>query len=317
MRWNRWGTLVVLLTIHVFIPIYCVLWVGFTPNMSQWDWIGKTAISGLYLILLHFAGYWAYVTYYLRYVWPILFAGAVGLSFSEVTVLPFFVEKGTGTWVMGGLIVALFVFWLRSVLHSHRYKEKPVRLIFPFKNGTYAITEGGNGEKGGMMNYHYSSSVHQETNANPSMKFAVDITKVNQQGRSMRGLLPKQLEQYEIFHETLYSPCDGKVVEVINQWSNEIPLSGDYPYHVGNRVVIQHGDLYILMGHLQQGSIFVAVGDEVKAGQPLAKVGNSGWTQWPHLHIQAMKATPDLWDGEGVPMLFDGVFPVRNDLFRR
>jgi len=41
------------------------------------------------------------------------------------------------------------------------------------------------------------------------------------------------------------------------------------------------------MAHLSPGSIQVKVGDHVTVGQPIAKVGNSGNTSEPHLHIQA------------------------------
>lgn len=42
-----------------------------------------------------------------------------------------------------------------------------------------------------------------------------------------------------------------------------------------------------MMAHLSPGSIQVKVGDHVNVGQPIAKVGNSGNTTEPHLHIQA------------------------------
>jgi murein DD-endopeptidase MepM/ murein hydrolase activator NlpD len=42
-----------------------------------------------------------------------------------------------------------------------------------------------------------------------------------------------------------------------------------------------------MMAHLSPGSIHVKVGDHVTLGQPIAKVGNSGNTTEPHLHIQA------------------------------
>jgi murein DD-endopeptidase MepM/ murein hydrolase activator NlpD len=42
-----------------------------------------------------------------------------------------------------------------------------------------------------------------------------------------------------------------------------------------------------MMAHLSPGTIQVKVGDHVTSGQPLAKVGNSGNTTEPHLHIQA------------------------------
>ena len=47
------------------------------------------------------------------------------------------------------------------------------------------------------------------------------------------------------------------------------------------------GGRYLLMGHLRQDSITVDVGQQVTEGEPIARVGNSGHTSHPHLHIQA------------------------------
>lgn len=55
----------------------------------------------------------------------------------------------------------------------------------------------------------------------------------------------------------------------------------------GNQVVIQHADgNYTLYGHLAEGSITVDVGDSVKQGQVIAKVGNSGKSTGAHLHFE-------------------------------
>lgn len=54
----------------------------------------------------------------------------------------------------------------------------------------------------------------------------------------------------------------------------------------GNGVVIDHGDGWETQYcHLAQGSVRVKVGDQVAAGQPLARVGLSGATEFPHLHL--------------------------------
>lgn len=54
----------------------------------------------------------------------------------------------------------------------------------------------------------------------------------------------------------------------------------------GNRVAINHGDGWITdYCHMAKGSIRVKPGDVVAAGQPLGKVGLSGWTEFPHLHM--------------------------------
>jgi murein DD-endopeptidase MepM/ murein hydrolase activator NlpD len=59
----------------------------------------------------------------------------------------------------------------------------------------------------------------------------------------------------------------------------------------------------------------VKKGDPVNKGQPLCRVGNSGNTSEPHLHIHVIKTGGDLlYEGEGVPMKFHNRFLVRNDI---
>lgn len=54
----------------------------------------------------------------------------------------------------------------------------------------------------------------------------------------------------------------------------------------GNGVVIDHGDGWETQySHLKQGSVRVAVGDSVAAGQPLGLIGLSGNTEFPHVEF--------------------------------
>ena len=58
----------------------------------------------------------------------------------------------------------------------------------------------------------------------------------------------------------------------------------------GNGVVIGHADGWETQYcHMRQGSLAVRPGDEVKAGAVLGKVGLSGNTELPHLHITVRK----------------------------
>lgn len=55
----------------------------------------------------------------------------------------------------------------------------------------------------------------------------------------------------------------------------------------GNAVVLDHGEGWITAYcHMARGSVRVKVGQTVAAGEPLGKVGLSGDTQFPHLHIE-------------------------------
>jgi murein DD-endopeptidase MepM/ murein hydrolase activator NlpD len=83
----------------------------------------------------------------------------------------------------------------------------------------------------------------------------------------------------------------------------------------GNTIVIKMDDVYVLMGHLKKGSIVVKVGDKVETGQQLARMGNSGATTYPHLHIQVTKE--NYWGSQSLPIKFNSRYPVMNNLFIR
>ncbi|UWQ11582.1 M23 family metallopeptidase [Aliiroseovarius crassostreae] len=58
----------------------------------------------------------------------------------------------------------------------------------------------------------------------------------------------------------------------------------------GNGVVIDHGGGWESQYcHMAQGSVTVRTGDKVRMGQELGRVGLSGKTQYPHLHLSLRK----------------------------
>ena len=77
----------------------------------------------------------------------------------------------------------------------------------------------------------------------------------------------------------------------------------------GNLIVLHtmwnNQPITVVYVHLQQNSLKVGAGDEVKEGQLLATSGNSGDTTGPHLHIQASYGHLELQDYYGV---FKGPF---------
>ncbi|MCP3939106.1 MAG: M23 family metallopeptidase [Actinomycetia bacterium] len=72
---------------------------------------------------------------------------------------------------------------------------------------------------------------------------------------------------------------------------------------LGNHLIINTEDRYLLLAHLQRGSCEVAAGDWVTEGQLVARCGNSGNSTEPHLHIQAMNG-PNIWKAHGLPLHF-------------
>lgn len=69
-----------------------------------------------------------------------------------------------------------------------------------------------------------------------------------------------------------------------------------------------HGE-HSVLGHLQQHSAKVRVGDRVGAGQMIAAVGASGSSLMPHLHYQLQRGPTAA--AEGLPSYFERVRRLR------
>ena len=72
----------------------------------------------------------------------------------------------------------------------------------------------------------------------------------------------------------------------------------------GNYLCLQLADhRYVFYEHLRQGSITPQLGQRVRAGQPLARVGRSGInSSGPHLHLH-MADRPALLHAQGLPFV--------------
>lgn len=75
----------------------------------------------------------------------------------------------------------------------------------------------------------------------------------------------------------------------------------------GNYVTIQHApDEYSCLAHLVPGSVAVSPGERVARGQPIGRVGHSGNSSEPHLHLQ-FQDHPVFEAAAGLPPLFENV----------
>jgi murein DD-endopeptidase MepM/ murein hydrolase activator NlpD len=86
-----------------------------------------------------------------------------------------------------------------------------------------------------------------------------------------------------------------------------LPRIGFLNTVAGNYVVVDHGnDEFSFYGHLSEGCILVSVGQKVKRGDVIAKVGNTGHSVEPHLHFQLMDS-PSFLEANGLPVTFENV----------
>lgn len=72
---------------------------------------------------------------------------------------------------------------------------------------------------------------------------------------------------------------------------------------LGNHVILRAGEVYAAFAHMTTGSVAVRVGDTVREGDLLGRVGHTGNSTAPHLHFQLMDASEPL-TAKGVPCAF-------------
>ncbi|MFE6025993.1 M23 family metallopeptidase [Streptomyces niveus] len=139
---------------------------------------------------------------------------------------------------------------------------------------------------------------------------------------------------YPAFGAPVLAVADATVVQVLNgrrdhltrtslpalAWMMliEAPLreSAGPSWIVGNHVVLDlGGGTYAMYAHLKQGSVTVAAGDRVRAGQRIAACGNTGNSTESHVHFQLMDG-PDLDTARGIPFTWRGIgVPANGESF--
>lgn len=157
--------------------------------------------------------------------------------------------------------------------HSDPPAAELVKLASPFRQPTF-VFQGG---KSSLINHH--AGLQQQASA-------LDLVLLEPDGTLVDGD-PSQLESYACFGAPIAAPISGRVVHVRRDLPDMPIGQTDRENLTGNTLVIEtDSQQYVVLGHLQAGSIEVAEGDRVSTGQHIARCGNSGNTTQPHLHLQ-------------------------------
>jgi hypothetical protein len=291
-------------------PLLAVL-----PLLISRDGFLSVAVAQSVVVILYLSGYWEFFGLKFRWIFCLSVEALLLLSLSLRLFVYDSLPPDPGWIISLGLIqLWMLILLIRILLVVFRIDPNSIRIAFPFKEGRYLVTDGGNSRGSRMMNYHFYSPVHKKKGTNRSMRFAADMVML-ESGR--HRFLPLDNHQYPVFGERLYSPIGGTVFKVMEGIPDNAAFAGNYPYNTGNTVVVRQNDLFLLLGHMKQGSIAVREGDRVKAGDYLGMAGNSGMSERPHLHMQAMRSETDhYWNGEGVGLLFEGRNLFKNRIIR-
>ncbi|MDV7172362.1 M23 family metallopeptidase [Gordonia amicalis] len=141
-----------------------------------------------------------------------------------------------------------------------------------------------------------------------AQRYAVDWEQAGPDGKIFVGDA-RNPAGYRIFGDDALAVADGTVVASRNDLPEQVP--GEYPANLpiadadGNNLVLDIGDgFYVNYAHMQPGSVRFKPGDRVRRGEVIGKVGNSGNSVAPHLHVHVMNG-PSFLMSQGVPSVTD------------
>jgi len=297
--------------IHLVLPLILLVDIIYQRPKSR---IGLFIKSALYIAILYFLyswGQWPLVgSYYLRYFMLAIMAIVFILyikRFQSIKRLKPLGLRNTIMVVLTGLLLVLFLVMDFNVINGENYPSETVELEFPLKNGTFYVASGGSNK---FLNNH-------SRNYPNAQEFALDINKLGKYRSASKGILSSVNIDHHIYSDTIFCPCNGKILDIKNNIKDNEFGSMDVKSEngTGNFVNIKcDKDIFVFIPHMKQFSVLVSKNMTVKKGTPLGLIGLSGFSQEPHLHIQAAKYDTDS-TLVGIPIVFNGTLLSRNDIF--
>lgn len=285
-----------------------IIWLVRVRSVGRRQWlVASTAAAGMSGSAL-LVGSWAMLSVYLRPVVAGALFGALVLTNRAARRAADRDQRAASRRPsMSHVVVAcIFAVVFMNAFAGRIPPQGATELRFPL-TGVSAVIQGGG-----------SLTLNPFHRWFPSDKYALDLVRLNTFGNRAAGIAPARLTDYVSFNVPVQSPCTGTIEEVRRDVPDNAPGDTDVEHRTGNYVLLRCGNLRVLLAHFARGTLAVSPGDSVQAGQVVGRIGNSGNTSEPHLHLSAMDAgSGKSWpDADPVPMTFAGHFLTMNDIVR-
>jgi peptidase M23-like protein len=305
------------LVAQLLIPLALLGWLASGHPANRASWVLRAILTLVYLTAITGAGLWLILPWYTPALYAAAFLLVAIVSGRRLGAVPRWprrassVAEALATAALAAGCVVLIV----QVGAGRRPPPASVDLSFPLRDGTYLVVNGG---ARALINGHFATLTGERFGRWRGQSFGVDLVKLDGFGRRARGILPRDPAAYAIFGDSVHAPCAGTVIGAVDGAPEMRPPAVDRRNMAGNYVILGCGNVWVLLGHLRRGSVAVRVGDTVHVGQPLGRVGNSGNTNEPHLHIHAQRpGTLDApFSGDPLPIRFGVTYPARSTRVR-
>lgn len=318
--------LTVVVVAQLLIPVALLAWIGLGRPRTRASWLARTVMAAGWLVVLRVAGLWTALPQAMLWLWSLALVAAVVPVYRRTRRPVWWPETRwarAGTLVLGLAAAAMAVFAGRTLAWRTPPTGPAVDLEFPLLGGPYLVVNGGSSN----VNNGHVGIPDRATDRYRGQTRAVDLIGIDLLGRRSDGLAPSDPAAYRIFGDVILAPCAGTVVTASDGLTDQAPPQVDREHMAGNHVILecdgaalelQHEPdhrVWVVLAHMAHGSVRVAPGQAVDAGEPLGRVGNTGNTDEPHLHIHAQRpGSPDSPMGaEPLVIRFDGRYLARND----
>lgn len=294
---------------YLIVPLLLIGVIAFVRQPNRWMWALTICSFGSVIAYLWATARWDIISIYFRPIIPVLFLIAGLISFRRIRKT----DAAPGKFARIahiGIHLVLIVLFSGFNWFTYRGYATPagaIELTSPLRNDTYVVLHGGASP---FTNGHF--------HVRPQ-NYAIDIVGLNSFG--MRAAFPaggSDLWAYEIYGDSLFSPCVGEVLVVADGLEDLVPPKTDHKNLAGNHVLIECKGAEVLLAHLKNGSVAVEVGQLVDSGSYVGQVGNTGNTSEPHLHMHAEQGgdTSTILNGRAVPFTIKNRFLVRGNTLK-
>lgn len=293
--------------IYIVIPTILIGILAFKSQPNKLGWLLSLLLTGLAICFIWITARWEIISIYSKYLFPLLYVIACIYSYRKISSSPKKVKKIALYLNVGLHFFLIFFFTVMNflALRGYRTPENTIDLASPLRIDNFIILHGGSRP---MINAHF--------HVNPQ-NYAIDIVGLNKWGMRASSIGGgTNLNDYVIFGQSVYSPCNGKVLVVVDEFDDLTPPLTDSKNIAGNHVLIDFNGNEVLLAHLKKGSIKVKMGDVVDTNTIIGHVGNTGNTSEPHLHmhVETGGEPNKILNGKAVPFTINKRFLIRGDV---
>jgi len=306
-----------LILAQLVLPLGAIAWLAIAPLRNLLGFWLQALITAISLFAISLMGIWMFPPWWTPYVYGLLFilTLVIGLNRHQ------FRHRIPSSWLGWLAIVGFVAFGMfagNEAIRSWAGQFSPaipaVDLAFPLRGDGYLILNGGNDLR---INAHLKTLDESipRFRAYRGQSYGIDIIQTDQFGLRAPGLAPSDPTAYQIYGEPVFAPCTGKIVMAFDGFPDMTIPEIDQVNRAGNYVMLRCGDADIALAHFRPRSVSVQTGMEVKVGDRIAEVGNSGASDEPHLHIHAQRprssAAP--FSGDPLPIRLNERYLIRGD----